>query len=395
MRALWIFSALLGTALSVNAQQVTAAPPVETAPAEVSAEELSPSSSWRDSVTVHGFGRWNYGKSSNQNLYLQANEDGNYRTAGFELNLSADINPRLRVVTQVGWTEDLDGDEQDLDYIFAEWKLSAQTRLRLGKVKLPFGIYGEFPEVGTLRPLIELPQAAYGPIGFLGNAYKGVGIDGSLGGRWKTQWDIYGGSTDLDEDVVGEAFLLGEPVGPEDAIEHEVTRDVVGGHLVVETPLPGLSFGGSLLSGTEIDGGSGRRRTVYGLQAEYAGEAFTLRAEHMHEDSHQDLQASGSYVEASYRLTPHWQAAVEVGRLRTSFFGIHPAGQEAQLTRHDEVTLGLNYWLDPNLVLKLNFQRIRGNAFAHPEGADLPAVVAAGGLRSRTNVVLAGAQFTF
>jgi len=173
----------------------------------------------------------------------------------------------------------------------------------------------------------------------------------------------------------------------------------VGGitlHVVVETPLQGLSLGGSLLSGTEVDnGGPGPRRTVYGVQAEYAGEAFTLRAEHMHEDAHQDLQASGSYVEASYRLTPHWQAAVEVGRLRTSFFGVHPVGQEAQLTRHDEVTLGLNYWLDPNLVLKLNFQRIRGNAFAHPDAAELPAVVAAGELRSHTNVVLAGAQFTF
>jgi hypothetical protein len=384
MRAFCIGSALLWVALSANAQQVAEEPPAVEAPA----------SSWRDSVAVHGFGRWNYGKSSNQNVYLQANEDGSYRTAGFELNLSADINPRLRVVAQVGWTEDLGGDEQDLDYVFAEWKLSSQTRLRLGKVKLPFGIYGEFPEVGTLRPLIELPQAAYGPIGFLGNSYKGVGIDGSFGGRWKTQWDLYGGGTDLDEDIVGEAFLLGEPVGPEDAIENEVTRDVVGGHVVVETPLQGLSFGGSLLSGTEV-GSRAARRTIYGVQAEYAGEAFTLRAEHMHEDVHQDLQASGSYVEASYRLTPRWQAAVEVGRLRTSFFGVHPVGQEAQLTRHDEVTLGLNYWLDSNLVLKLNFQRIRGNAYAHPDAADLPAVVAAGALRSHTNVVLAGAQFTF
>ena len=377
---------ILAVAFSAAAAQQ---PSVEPPPAE------TPAASWREEIVLHGFGSWAYGKSSNENIYLQADRDGNYRAAGFELNLSADINPRLRVVTQVGWSEGLEGSEQDLDYVFAEWKLSSRTRLRLGKVKMPFGIYGEVPEVGTLRPLLALPQVAYGPVGFLGNAYKGAGLAGSFEGRWKGQWDLYGGGTDLDEDVVAEAFLLGEPVGPEDAIENEITRDVLGGHLVLETPLQGLSVGGSLLTGTEAGGGAGRRRVVYGLQAEYAGEALTVRAEHMHENVHHDLGASGSYVEASYRLTPHWQVAAEVGRLRTSFFGIHPTGQEAHLTEHDEVTVGLSYWFDFNLVLKVNVQRVRGNAYAHPDAADLPAVIAAGALRPNTNVLLAGAQFTF
>jgi hypothetical protein len=389
MRAFWIGTALLWAALSANAQQVAEEPPAAEAPA---AE--APAASWREEIALHGFGSWRYGKSSNENVYLQADEDGNYRASDFTLNLSADITQRLRVVAQVGFSEGLEGSEQDLDYVFAEWKLSSRTRLRLGQVKMPFGIYGEVPDVGTLRPMIELPQVAYGPIGFLGNAYKGVGIDGSFGGRWRTRWDVYGGGTDLDEDVVAEAYLLGAPVGSEDRIENEVTRDVLGGHLVVETPLEGLSFGGSLLTGTETGGGSARR-TVYGLQAEYAGEALTVRAEHMHEDVHQDLGASGSYLEVSYRLTPHWQAAAEVGRLRTTFFGVHPVGTASQLTWHDEAVLGLNYWLDPNLVLKLNFQRIRGNAYAHPNAEDLPAAVAAGALRRHTDVLLAGAQFTF
>jgi hypothetical protein len=385
MRAFWICSALLGIALSASAQQVAEEPPAADAPA----------ASWREEVTLHGFGSWHYGRSSNENIYLEADKEGNYRASDFSLNLSADLTPRLRVVAQVGFSEGLEGSQQDLDYIFAEWKLSSRTRLRLGQVKMPFGIYGEIPDVGTLRPMIELPQAAYGPIGFLANAYKGVGLDGSFGGRWKTQWDLYGGGTDLDEDVTAEAYLHGTPVSPQGSRENEVTRDVVGGHLVVATPLDGLSFGGSLLTGTETGGRTGLRREVYGLQAEYVGEALTLRAEHMHENVHHDLGSSGSYVEASYRLASGWQAAAEVGRLRTSFFGIHPVGPLARLTEHDEVVLGLSYWLDSGLVLKLNVQRITGNAYAHPDAADLPAVVAAGALRQHTDVLLVGAQFTF
>src|SRR6478672_968719 len=112
MRALWIGSALLGIALSAGAQQAAEEPPAADAPA----------ASWREEVALHGFGSWHYGKSSNENIYLEAEKDGSYRASDFSLNLSADITPRLRVVTQVGFSEGLRGSEQDLDYVFAEWK---------------------------------------------------------------------------------------------------------------------------------------------------------------------------------------------------------------------------------------------------------------------------------
>jgi len=259
---------------------------------------------------------------------------------------------------------------------------------------MPFGIYSEFPDVGTLRPFLVLPQATYGQIGFLGQSYQGVGLTGSFGGHWKAQWDLYGGGTELKEDIAPEAFLLGIPLGPGEDVETEVTRDVLGGRFVVETPLAGLSAGVSGLTGSVKLEGTARRRNVYGLQVEYATEALTLRGEHMHEKVERDREATGSYIEASCRLTARWQLAAEVGRLRTGFHGVHPVGQAADLTKHDEVAVGLSYWVDPNLVLKINYARVKGNAYAHPD-ADLPAVMAAGALRQRTNVLLAGAQFTF
>lgn len=346
-------------------------------------------------VVLNGYGSWYYGKSSNNNVFLDATQDGSYRPSNVHLSIAADVNDKLRVVTQVGWADGETGSEQDFDYIFAEWKLNSRIRARVGKVKMPFGIYSEFPDVGTLRPFLALPQAAYGPIGFLGQSYKGVGLTGSFGGRWKAQWDLYGGGTELKEDIAPEAFLLGTPVSPSGAVETEVTRDVLGGRFVVETPLAGLSAGVSGLTGSEKLGGNDRRRDVFGLQAEYTNDAFTLRGEHMHEHVEQDLEATGSYLEASYRLTARWQVVAEIGRLRSEFHGVHPVGPAADLAKHDDVAVGLSYWVDPNLVLKINYTRIKGNAYAHPDAAELPAVMAAGALRQRTNVLLAGAQFTF
>ncbi len=349
---------------------------------------------WVRQIDLNGYATWYYGKTSNENKVLGALENGSYETANFHLNLAAAVSERLRVVTQVEWLNDPEGAEEELDYIFAEWKLTPTMRVRFGKAKMPLGIYSEFPDVGTLRPFLELPQATYGPVGFLGENYKGVGLTGSLGsGGWRMGWDAYGGSTALEEDVTGEAFFHGELPELEEEIDSEVTRNVIGGRLVVETPVSGLSFGASAMTGTEeaeID----RRREVYGIQAEYVRGGLTVRAESLHEEVFEAHENTGSYLEASYRFAGHWQVAAEAGRLRSELFGVDP-GELADLLEHDELGLGVNYWFSDNLVVKLNYLRIRGNLLAHPPADELQEIIDAGELEERTNVVLAGAQFSF
>jgi hypothetical protein len=343
-------------------------------------------------VSINGYGTWYYGKTGNANLYLGLPEDGSYSTTQGTLSVAAAVSDRLRILTQVDWLNRPEGDETELDFLFAEWKFNDRLQARVGKSKMPFGIYGELTDVGTLRPFLVLPQAVYGPVGLLGESYKGVGVTGSFGSRWNVQWDLYGGGMELTEDAVPEAFLLGEALPEED--ETEVTRDMLGGRMVVATPLTGLSFGASYLMGTE-DLEVDRRREVYGLQAEYAGDALTVRAETMHEEVTRDLKATGSYVEVSYHFTDHWQAAVQAGRLRTDIFGVHPTGLLKNLTEHDEIGVGLNYWLGTYMVIKADYLRIDGNVFAHPAAGDLAAAVADGSLDPRTDVFLIGAQFSF
>jgi hypothetical protein len=113
------------------------------------------------------------------------------------LALSARPVEKLRVSTlfELEQQEGAQKLEPALEYAFAEWKFSEALRVRAGRVKLPFGIYTEILDVGTLRPFFTLPQGVYGPTGTVVPGYNGIGLTGrwSHGGTWALQYDVYGG----------------------------------------------------------------------------------------------------------------------------------------------------------------------------------------------------------
>lgn len=341
-------------------------------------------------VDLHAFGAWAYGKTDG-NQYLAGDEEGNYEDATLALNVVATPSDRLRVVGQVEWVDGREGTELLLDYAFAEWRFSDKLKLRAGKVKQPFGISSEVFDVGTLRPFIELPQAVYGPVGLVGESYKGVGLTGSfaLEGAWELAYDVYGGGQELEEYIPPEAVLLGEDFAS--PVKRETTRNMIGGRVVVETPVDGLRIGASAYTGDEI--GSTRRVGV-GLQAEYLAGPWSLRSEFVHETVKDDLKANGFYVEAAYHVDPHWQVAAQYGRL-TSDLATVPAPAAPSLLDHKELAASLNYWWSNNFVFKLSFHHVDGNRFAGPDPQELAQAAASGTLKEKTNAVLFGAQFSF
>jgi Phosphate-selective porin O and P len=341
-------------------------------------------------VGVHGFGDWVYGKT-NGNQYLAGDEKGNYENATLGLNLVATPSDHLRIVGQAEWVDGPQGTEIQLDYSFAEWTFSDRLKIRAGKVKQPFGISAEVFDVGTLRPFIELPQAVYGPIGLVGESYKGVGLSGSLElkGGWELSYDVYGGGQELTEYLAPEALTRGEEFA--NPVELEKTRNMVGGRLVVETPLAGLRVGASAYTGSEI---GSTRRVGFGLQAEYLTGPYSLRSEYVRETVKDDVEADGFYAEAGYHLDPHWQVAAQYGRLTSELLPV-AAPIAPTLLDHEEVAASLNYWWSPNFVFKLSFHHVVGNRFAGPDSGELAHVVASGTLKEKTNAVFFAAQFSF
>jgi hypothetical protein len=343
-------------------------------------------------VQVHGFGSWAFGDTS-ANRYLAGEPAREYRHTTLGMSVDASPTDRLRVVGQAVWTESDEGTRAVFDYAFAEWKISDSFRLRAGQVKLPFGALSEVARIGTLRPFLDLPQAVYGPIGLTGEHYRGLGVTGrhSLGGKWELEYDVYGGGMVLQEFLPPEAYLLGEPIDPENTTEFEETGDLIGGRAVFDTPVDGLRLGLSGYSGRET---GSNRRSVFGAHVEYVAGPWSLRSEYAHELVVDDLKVDGFYAEAAYRFGSHWQVAGQYGHLTTA---VHEAPDPSvpSLLDHEEVVGGLNYWFSPSFVLKLDYHRVNGNRFAAPDGEDFVSVVESGNLKAKTNLVQFGAQFSF
>lgn len=298
-------------------------------------------------VVLHGFGSWAYGRTD-ANAYLSGLPDGNYSDSSFSLNVSANVSERLRIVSQMEVLNKTDGSEVELDSAFAEWMFSDRIKLRAGRVTQPFGISTEVFDVGTLRPFLALPQAVYGPIGLASEGYEGVGFTGTVPiHSWRLSYDVYGGGTAFDEFVAPAAFLEGEPPVEE---ERETTRDAIGGRIVVETPLAGLRFGASALTGNEV--GHGRRSLTAAL-AEYLTDNWSVRTEYAHETVEDHLQVDGFYAEAAYRIDPRWQVASQYGRLTSDLVGVDVT-EGRSLLGHEEIALGLNYWFSHAFVCKLS-----------------------------------------
>mgnify|MGYP001563468159 CR=1 FL=1 len=338
-------------------------------------------------VDVHGFGSWAYGRTD-ENVYLAGLPAGTYEETSFTLAVASQPSDRLRVTGQFELHQDVET-KVELDYVFAEWRFSDALRLRAGKVKAPFGISAEVVRVGTLRPFLDLPQAVYGHVGITGEHYDGVGITGLLPrGRWTVSYDVYGGGLHVEESMGPEDLARGEPLGSDTM---EVAKNVLGGRLVVQTPIDGLSFGVSANRGDAVDS---KVRWVVGGHAEYLSGQWSIRSEYAHKEVRDDHIGDAFYVDAARRFGSHWQAAAQYGRFAAELPGVE-APVAPSLLEHEEVALGLNYWFNPAFVLKLSCHRVDGNRLAAPEADELAAVVASGRLQKRTNLLQFGAQFSF
>jgi hypothetical protein len=262
-------------------------------------------------VDIHAYGDWTYGRT-NHNVFLAGSPEGDYERLSMALNLSKRIDEKLSIHSQ-GFVDSHGDTEVSLDYAFAEYKLSDLLSLRIGQVKHPFGIYTEVFDVGTLRPFIDLPQAFYGPAGFVGESYKGIGAAGTAElGAWTLVYDAYGGGSSLEELALPREFYSGSVIDGSE-IEKESLRNVIGGRAVLQTPIRGLTLGSSTYTGTVNETGSPRRSVLAG-QIGYRSNVLTLESEIADAEQINDERATGGYALAAHRLTPEWQ----VGRRSSS-----------------------------------------------------------------------------
>ncbi len=346
------------------------------------------------SVDFHGFGGWAYGKTS-ANRFLAGDPLGDYRQGSVALNFSVHLTPRFSIIGQNFWRQSGEGTETEIDFAFAEWKFSDAIKLRVGKVKQPFGIYAEVFDVGTVRPFLSLPQSVYGQVGIVAEGYQGLGLRGTsaLGRGWTAAYDLYGGGIQFESQGAAIDFLRGNP-GESTSSSSEMTRDLLGARLVLSLPVPGLSVGGSAYTGRHAGEAGAVRQSVRGLQVEYASNRTWLRGEMVHHTESGTSMANAMYGEAALFLTRQWQLAFLYNRHVTNLDGVDPSTAPS-LVKHDEVAFGLNFWFAPELVFKASYHSVLGNRLALPGTDDLAAIIGAGELRTKTRLFQLGGQFSF
>ena len=351
-------------------------------------------------VEVHGFGGWAYGKTDNENRYLTGSDEGNYDNVNFSLNLIATPYEHLGIYAQPSFTESFGENEIGLDYAFADWFARDELRVRAGKVKAPFLLYSEVYDVGTIRPFFELPPSIYQQLA--PEAYKGIGVTGThfFENGWGCSYDAYFGELEL----MPQQFIFLEPEPRLFEFSPKI-QDLFGGRFMVQPPVAGLNFGVSFYRGRGLLTRESSEENVgqlidhylfLGASLEYLSDTWWVRSEYLAQHESDAVIFDSVYIEPAYMLGEHWQVAA-----RYEWMSMEVVDAVVSLTpdsffEHQSAAVGVNYWINPNFVLKAAYHIANGNRCARPsELADLIAAFQQGAFEEETNLLSLGVQFSF
>ncbi|MCP4157872.1 MAG: hypothetical protein GY757_59735 [bacterium] len=211
-----------------------------------------------DKIKINGFLSQGYMKSATNN-FLTKSKDGSFEINELGLAISAKLSDKLRVGFQL-FSRDLGtigNNKVVLDWAFADYHFSDMLGLRIGRIKLPFGLYNEGRDTDVLRPMVFLPQGVYdeGRRGFM-VAIQGAGVYGnlSLGGGGDIDYSGYAGTANIaSNELVVKYFLSSlNQLSPLTGVTvPEISarvKHVYGGQLIWNTPLEGLRVAGSFLT---------------------------------------------------------------------------------------------------------------------------------------------------
>jgi hypothetical protein len=133
-----------------------------------------------DKVQLHGFLTQGYMESVESN-FLGDTRDGSFRLTEIGININAQLTDQFRIGGQALYCNlpATSTGKIHVDWLVADYHFSDPFGARLGKVKMPMGLYNMERDSDFLRPLIFLPQSIY---------------DETLRDSWQALWggDMYG-----------------------------------------------------------------------------------------------------------------------------------------------------------------------------------------------------------
>lgn len=210
--------------------------------ATCSATLASASVTWHD-IQFGGFASQGYLKSS-ANDYLGETNDGTFDFREYAVNASWSKS-KWRIGAQVfGQKLGTYGDDKiKLDWATLDYQATQWFGLRIGKVKMPRGLYNEALDLDSVRPFVLLPQSVYdNRLRDFNASFNGAMIYGNIGLKSAGSLDyrIFYGEIPISADSGASDYFNNDAPAQNLDIEMDSVR---GGSLFWNTPLSGLRIG--------------------------------------------------------------------------------------------------------------------------------------------------------
>jgi hypothetical protein len=288
-------------------------------------------------ITFHGFLSQAYAQSDG-NQILGISEDGtaDYRAAA--LQIRADVSEQDTFAIQLSHERfgesALQAFQSDvaLDWLFYEHRFG-ESAVKVGRVQIPFGIYNEVRDVGTLLPFYRPSVNFYGEGAYTSETVDGIVLSHSfdLGGSWHLDGDLHYGNWEF--------------INRSGRFEKRKVRNSMGVELWLDTPIPGLRIGtgGMRYDVLEPDGNQWYTYHV-SMQGEFG--RVEANVEYKYIDFEEGTYDAG-YAQLGVQVTDKIavNGQYEYSDLAVDFF------REGDFD--DDVALGINYAFRPDCVLKL------------------------------------------
>lgn len=325
-----------------------------------------------EDFTIHGYLTQAYADSSDLQIF-GVPTDGTYAYRTLALQFRYQIAEADALVVQLSHDETGESpleqfrDEVELDWAFYERQIFDSGSVRVGRVPVPFGIYNELRDVGTILEFYRPPASIYFEGAFSSETVDGIVLGHRFENAWPISIDVYGGEWERI-DAAGPTFPIAEARA----------EDAFGAQLWVETPLEGLRLGVAAQRFDFVGGLTTLRRDPDGDLYEVVLASLDLTRERFY------VRGEYQVIDAALSITPdlEYTAWYLQAGVRWDAWGLHVISEQSALEGsgsgpgetfqtdpfYDDLAFGVTYSFSPSIVLKAEYHDIGSQILAEELG---------------------------
>lgn len=242
------------------------------------------------------------------------------------------------------------GEEIAMEYGYFGYTGFKDVRILAGKFIIPFGRFNKDIHPTTVN---KIPGRPHGFRDILPQTYNDVGIwltgASSLNDDGRFVWDVYAINGLTGDDGGGIRSMRGND--REKAAFGRDDNKAVGARIGVEFPYTGFDIGTSIYTGKYAESvlAESLSLTLYGVDASYQRNGFTLRGELVHANQQAtggDLKKTGGYVQASYLMGSRFEPVARWSARNM------PGGTQDDLGR---IAVGASFYVTPASSIRAAF----------------------------------------